>query len=822
MASPRTSNQDPQAYPSTLSSSSTHKNPSAEAGLAFADYFKTTAGPGTPTSTSPSYHHTPVPVQRPHGLAARSVSGGSATGALPLSQLLSGGGGGSSARGEEGSSYPHRLGHGHPSHRNGSIEAEERRPSIQGYSYSNLARDFERRASHATPPSMIPSGSGRQSSSERRTQYDEDPRLSYPYTRHGETRGLSPPPLHSHHHQVPPHRLERQPSHPVRPFLTSPAESLGGYGAANDYPRDDRYSSVRGTRYYTDEQISPQANIATSSIRGHREHEYDRERSRRDSESVFGPMPTGRTEGRPLPPNSNAVHPSSTPAEYDREREYRNHSSTASHNGNASAPNVHPVMLDREEMIKAKRARLSELVKWEARRRASPGTSVSNNGESGFHGYKRERARSTASPAHDQRETIGNGSMEPFRRAEDELPRIIRADSYGGLSNHYVGGMALSRPQSRTGSIQDHPPRLGSILSEPREDYRTFSGQPNEYAPQAKAMRSISPLPEPRVLPVPPLVMAAQPMSVDTETPPDEKPFLVKRQKSKSKGRGKQPAPLLEHRELTYGDDEPAPVEPEWSAPGEMDGYEMENELADGTQKSRRRNKQEQNKEMSPETKERWERESWPTKGLVNKDGSLRRKPGPPKGIPKIKKPGPRKSEAGVNGDGGDIRQQALLNASGLGEAEGSLQDDLVSEDGTPISMPAAETPPKKKAKRAKKQALSQPVSRASSPAVDLLSEADSQFAAEVDNDLEDMLGGVQSSKGKRKARDLGMFDSVSTRQSLKIWALTDTSYLTRFLGSTASIRDTTLCRRSLLWRRRRRSLSLDGNGGRYTRQPCI
>jgi hypothetical protein len=399
---------------------------------------------------------------------------------------------------------------------------------------------------------------------------------------------------------------------------------------------------------------------------------------------------------------------------------------------------------------------------------------------------------------------------------------MIRADSYGGLSNHYVGGMALSRPQSRTGSIQDHPPRLGSILSEPREDYRTFSGQPNEYATQAKAMRSISPLPDPRVLPVPPLVMAAQPISVDTEASPDEKPFLVKRQKSKSKGRGKQPAPLLEHRELTYGDDESAPVEPEWSAPGETDGYEMENELADGGQKSRRRNKQEQNKEMSPETKERWERESWPTKGLVNKDGSLRRKPGPPKGIPKIKKPGPRKSEAGVNGDGGDIRQQALLNASGLGEAEGSLQDDLVSEDGTPISMPAAETPPKKKAKRAKKQALSQPVSRASSPAVDLLSEADSQFAAEVDNDLEDMLGGVQSSKGKRKARDLGMFDSVSTRQSLKIWALTDTSYLTRFLGSTASIRDTTLCRRSLLWRRRRRSLSLDGNGGRYTRQPCI
>ena len=770
-------------------------NPSAEAGLAFADYFKTSAaGPGPgPGPTSPSsYHHNPLPVQRPHGLAARSVSGGSATGALPLSQLLS-----------TGSAAQHLHGHHHHAGRtNGSMEADERRPSVQGYSYSNLVRNYETPSAHthATPSTMHASGSGRlspfESASERRAPaYDEDSRSSYAYARH--ERGPSPQHQHLHHHhrqqqqqqqqqQHQPHssrRTERQGSLTVRPFLTSPAESLEVYGGTIDYAREDHFPSLRGGRYYADERVSPPTNAGASSIRGHRDYDYDRDRARRESDSVFGPMPTGRTAGRPLPPTITAAHSTSN-AEYDRDREYRAH---APLNGHAYAPRDHPVMLEREEIIKAKRARLNELVKWEARRRAGPGTPLSNGGgERTFYGYKRERGRSSisAEPGQESKEVVpaSNGSVEPIRRTEEDLPRLIRGDSYGAISNHLPAGIALSRPQSRTGSVHDHPIRLGSIMSEPREDYRTLSGPPSH----PDRYGSMSPLPEPTVLPAPPsLSMPSYAASVDQDATLNEQPVLAKKQKIRIRGRPKnntQPAPLLEHRELGYTGDEDADLDDDLMhlIPGDagdededMDGLDNEDDSADGPKKSRRRNK-DQNKEMSPETKQRWERESWPTKGLVNKDGSLRRKPGPPKGIPKVKKASTRKSEAGLNGgDGGDIRQQALLNASGLGEPEDSVHDDPVSEDGTPMPLPAVETPPKKKGKRTKKPIVSQPVSRASSPAADLASEADSQFAAELDHDLEDMLGGTKPSKGKRKARDVGLFDTVS-RGSCVVFLPTD------------------------------------------------
>jgi hypothetical protein len=189
-----------------------------------------------------------------------------------------------------------------------------------------------------------------------------------------------------------------------------------------------------------------------------------------------------------------------------------------------------------------------------------------------------------------------------------------------------------------------------------------------------------------------------------------------------------------------------------------IDG-DADEDMPDGSKRAKRQ-KKEFNKEMSPETKQRWERESWPTKGLVNKDGSLRRKPGPPKGITKGKKPSARKTDVGLDGDD-DIRQQALRNASGLGEGEGSAQEDMVDENG---NLLVVDTPPKKR-KRAKKSVVSLPASRASSPAPDLASEADSQYAAEVDHDLEDMLDGPRPTKTKRKGgRDGGLFDLVSIR----------------------------------------------------------
>lgn len=666
------------------------------------------------------------------------MSGGSATGALPLSQLLSGGGGGAGGnRVEDGGHYSHSHSH---AHRNGSTEVEERRPSVQGYSYSNLIRNYETPSAH---PAV--SGSSRvspyESSSERRNQHEEE-RLSYPYT-----RGLSP------------RRTERQPSHPVRPFLTSPAESLEVYGGPVDYAREDHFASMRAGRYYADERVSPQS----AAIRGHREYEYDRDRAaRRESESVFGPMPTGRTAGRPLPPSSISLQ-----ADHDRDREYRNHVPLT----NGHAPTDYSVVVEREGIYKAKRARLNELVRWEARRRASP---TSNGAERTFYGYKRERERSSGSlePGTAQGYAPRDGSPDPLRRGEDELPRLIRADSYGARHDHHLpAGMALPRPDSRTGMLHDHPVGPGSIFSEPREEYRTLPGQIIDRSRRADGMMSMSPLPEPTVLPVPPSLIAYQGMSGDWDNNPDAQPVVAKKQNKRQQGRPKKSvgpiAPLLAHRELGYTavdaevDDDLMHLMP-GDGPDDMDGLDPEDDSADGPKKKRRA-KQEPSKEMSPETRQRWERESWPTKGLVNKDGSLRRKPGPPKGIPKVKKPAARKSEAGVNGDGDEIRHQALLNASGLVDPDASVHGEFASQDGIPA--PAVDTPPKKK-KRTKKPITSQSVSRASSPAADLASEADSQFAAEVDHDLEDMLGGPKPSKGKRKARDVSMFDEVSASQA--------------------------------------------------------
>ena len=181
--------------------------------------------------------------------------------------------------------------------------------------------------------------------------------------------------------------------------------------------------------------------------------------------------------------------------------------------------------------------------------------------------------------------------------------------------------------------------------------------------------------------------------------------------------------------------------------------------------KKSKKQKKEASRTMTPEALERWQKESWPTKGLLNKDGSLRKKPGPPKGTFKgVKKPPTKKAlaaaaaaaaaataEAATMGESsstphveGDIRHQALLNATGLAQ-DGSIAQstEAMSEDGSvgPSKASPSQPPTTAAATTKKKKKKSQAASRASSPITgDWMSEPGTHVGSDVDNDLEDML----------------------------------------------------------------------------------
>ena len=781
----------------SAAASAATKNASAEAGQAFQDYLNGSGvvGSGSTPDVHGGYHQESsyraqshqIPTtseSSPHRYSSRdivgasppftkfplmdrTVSSGSATGALPLSKLLSagGGGGGGTTNGSEVDRDDV-----------GGNESRRRSAAAGGFSYSNLARnayDQHHPSSSSTRRSPL------DHSSDRRLHPHayEDERS---YAR--EARAASPG-GYSHRHTESGHHS----STVTRPFLASPAESLGRYPGAygsGEYGRGDEshhYSERNGQSHsrYHHQQDEPSG--SSSLVRGHREYEYEQERvARRESESktFFGPMPTGRSAGRPLPPASQgSANGSGHEYEHQRGDDHREHRRSARRSGVTNGHAERSSQWDRsaqDEMIQAKRARLAELVQIEARRRVSPGVSLPL-GERAFYGYKRERGRSTGSPGGLDR--LSAAGVEDRRVIEDDMPRFARGTSNGTLASMPGVVTSISRPQSRTGSIHE-PTRLPSFTPEPREEYRSLTGHRAEHVLHHDP-RSISP---PVSLPIPPTsslshlisngvngVHGLHPDEQVAATPPARR-VRGKGLKNKNKGKTSLVPPadedVVPKHEFDADDELRHLIPADDSMMGDEDSMlidgDPDDDMPDGSKRGKRQ-KKEINKEMSPETKQRWERESWPTKGLVNKDGSLRRKPGPPKGITKGKKPSARKADIGLEGDD-DIRQQALRNASGLVEGEGSGQEDLVDENG---NLLAVDTPPKKR-KRAKKSIASLPASRASSPAPDLASEADSQYAAEVDHDLEDMLDGPRPSKAKRKGgRDGGLFDLVSSRSRL-------------------------------------------------------
>ena len=765
------------------------KNASAEAGQAFQDYLNGSGAVGSgstpevhggyqhesnyraqshqvPTSGSSSHRYSSrdigaSPPFTKFPLMDRTVSSGSATGALPLSKLLSAGGGAGGGSATNGSDVDRD-----------EMRESRRRSAAGGYSYSNLARNAydHHPSSSSTRRSPLDHSSDRRlhpHGYEDERSYARDPRAISP-------GGYSRRHAESGHHA----------SAVTRPFLASPAETLGRYGAygSADYGREEsqHYSERNGhshSRYHHQQDETSSSSL----IRGHREYEYEQERAaRRESETktFFGPMPTGRSSGRPLPPASQgSANGSGHDYEHQRgdDREHRR-SARRSVATNGHAERSQWDRSAQDEIIQAKRARLAELVQIEARRRVSPGVSLPL-GERAFYGYKRERGRSTGSPGGLDR--LSAAAVEDRRIVEDDMPRFARGTSNGTLASMPGLLAPISRPQSRTGSIQEAP-RLPSFTPEPRDEYRSLTGHRVEHVLHQDPS-SLSPS-LPMSLPIPPTSGLSQIISNDVNgvhgVHPDEQmvaPAPARRVRGKglknnNKGKTSLVPPadedVVPKHELDVDDELRHLIPADDSMMGDEDSMlidgDGDEDMLDGSKRGKRQ-KKEIVKEMSPETKQRWERESWPTKGLVNKDGSLRRKPGPPKGITKGKKPSARKTDVGLDGDD-DIRQQALRNASGLGEGEGSGQEDAVDENG---NLLVVDTPPKKR-KRAKKSVASLPASRASSPAPDLASEADSQYAAEVDHDLEDMLDGPRPTKTKRKGgRDGGLFDLVSTRWHL-------------------------------------------------------
>jgi hypothetical protein len=712
-------------------------NPSTQAGRAFEDYLASS----TPHSTlSNSHSHPPAPRLSPAG-----SSGGNAQttpphhhahahayaltypGAQPkgsLSRLLSD---------PKEELVLHQVpGQGRERGDRSDRERSDRGERDTGrgkWSYSHLARGLE-------DYSPLPRDRGDAELDDRERERER----RFPTLEEMGVRRDSPPRSLPHLHSQPqPHGHPNPHAHPhaqaatVRPYLGNPADDYGGI-TYNRIGREDDWVGARSGEDYRriDDRRFP------SLSQGERER-----------------AGSGRYEEQ---------HPSQSSSQ--------NHLTPRTHHLHAQQSQPH---YPTDEMSRVKRERLETLIRLKV---ASSSSFSQPNGVSpsslagkkyyGMHG-RRERGRSFSPPPPPLLHPSGGGDfLAP--RSEIVLSRVHQDAGYPG-SNNGRNGFDLG-PISRPGSVLGGLSRNNSYelsvpvgqrggLPDPRDEFAPHGMLSRENEEEMREREDGSPRAHMIVPTLPAVPVLSMPDGSPMRGQEDmslSKKIKAKSTKPKMKGKRQEIDGMMVDSDdaLNHG----AKIEPDQmmddDTPRLLD--QIGQDSAENGSAEPDSVKQERAKEMSPETMKRWEQESWPTKGLLNKDGSLRRKPGPPKGVAKApRKLAPAKRPEGngtINGDG-DFRQQALLNASGLGE--GSIHGDTFSEDGS--SVVDAIPPTTKPKKRKNRPIASRPVSRASSPA-DFISEAGSHPMSEVDNELEDIL---ISQPSKPRVKDaLGPLDMVS------------------------------------------------------------